>query len=62
MPKDFTSVSSSGTIITMIQLPSIRQPRIRKITLMISSTTKRLSVMEVMKSMNSWGIWEEMTT
>ena len=62
MPKDFTSVSSSGTIITMMQLPSIRQPRIRKITLMISSTTKRLSVMEVMKSMNSWGIWEEMTT
>ena len=26
------------------------------------STTKRLLVKEVMKPMNSWGIWEEMTT
>ncbi len=49
-------LSINGTIITMMQLPSIKQPKIRKMTLIIISTTSLLSVMESTNDMNSCGI------
>ena len=53
IPKEFTRFSIRGTIITMMQLPSIRQPRIRKITLIISKTTNLEDTREVIAFINS---------